>query len=160
MAARSAGILMYHWRGGEPFVLLVHPGGPYWANKDLGAWSIPKGEYEPGEDLKLAALREFQEELGVPLNTEPVPLGEIVQKGGKHVTAFVAEGELDIREIVSNTFEIEWPPRSGKRQSFPEVDRAGWFSVGEGRTRILPSQLAFLDMLAAYLSALPATEAR
>ena len=160
MAAQSAGILMYQSRGGELFVLLVHPGGPYWANKDLGAWSIPKGEYAPGDDPKLAALREFEEELGVRPGTEPVPLGEIVQKGGKHVTAFAVEGELDVATIVSNTFELEWPPRSGRRQRFPEVDRAGWFSVEEARTRILVSQRLLLDKLVDLLSDPAATEVR
>ena len=160
MAARSAGILMYQWRGGELFVLLVHPGGPYWANKDLGAWSIPKGEYAPGEDPRLAALREFEEELGTSPEGEPVILGEVMQKGGKQVTAFAMEGEFDAERMASNTFELEWPPRSGRRQSFPEVDRAAWFSLADARTKILAGQAVLLDRLVLLLSSPAAASTR
>jgi predicted NUDIX family NTP pyrophosphohydrolase len=143
MAVTSAGILLC--RGGE--VLLVHPGGPFWAKKDLGAWSIPKGEVEPGEDPETRARIEFAEETGTTLDAELRPLGEVKQKGGKIVVAFAAEGDLDADAIVSNSFEMEWPPRSGRRQSFPEVDRAAWFTIEEARERINPAQAALLDQL-------------
>jgi predicted NUDIX family NTP pyrophosphohydrolase len=130
-------------------VLLVHPGGPFWAKKDRGAWSIPKGEYSPGEDAEQAARREFEEELGVPAIGPLKLLGEIVQKAGKRVTAFSLEGDLDTAAIRSNSCEIEWPPRSGKLLTISEVDRAEWFSLEEARRRILPAQLPFLDRLAA-----------
>ena len=138
------------------FVLLVHPGGPYWARKDLGAWSIPKGEYSEGDDPQAAALREFEEELGSRPAGSLVPLGTLLQKGGKHVAAFAVEGELDPAAIVSNSFEMEWPPRSGRRQRFPEVDRAEWFGLQEARKRILQSQRPFLDRLAELIGAEPA----
>lgn len=129
-------------------MLLVHPGGPFWAKKDAGAWSIPKGELAAGEDALAAARREFEEELGSPApEDKPVPLGEVVQKAGKRITAFAIEGDLDVAAIRSNTFEMEWPPRSGKRQSFPEVDRAGWFAPEEARTRINPGQVELIDRL-------------
>jgi predicted NUDIX family NTP pyrophosphohydrolase len=144
MPVRSAGILLH--RSG-PEVLLVHPGGPFWAKKDLGAWSIPKGEIEPGEDARERALVEFREELGTTLDVELRELGEIKQKGGKIVIAFAAEGDLDAGAIVSNTFEMEWPPRSGRTATFPEVDRAQWFGLDEARERINPAQAAFLDRL-------------
>ncbi|HWT31839.1 MAG TPA: NUDIX domain-containing protein [Propylenella sp.] len=152
-ARRSAGILLY--RKGERglLVLLVHPGGPYWARKDVGAWSIPKGEYVDGDDPQAAALREFEEELGSKPAGTLVALGDLTQKGGKHVTAFALEGNLDPPDIVSNTFELEWPPRSGRRQLFPEVDRAEWFSLDDAREKILASQRAFLDRLAALIAA-------
>jgi predicted NUDIX family NTP pyrophosphohydrolase len=143
---------MFQRRGGEVFVLLVHPGGPFWAKKDLGAWSIPKGEYAPGEDPREVALREFQEELGVRPAGELIPLGEVVQKGGKRVTAFALEGELDVSATASNFFEMEWPPRSGRMQSFPEVDRAEWFALDQARQRILASQLPLLDVVAKLAS--------
>jgi predicted NUDIX family NTP pyrophosphohydrolase len=143
MAKTSAGILLH--RRGE--VLLVHPGGPFWARKDLGAWSIPKGEVEPGEDPRARALLEFAEETGTSLDAELRELGEISQKGGKVVLAFAAEGDLDAEAIASNTFELEWPPRSGRRQTFPEVDRAAWFSLEEARRRINPAQAELLDRL-------------
>jgi len=142
---QSAGILLH--RGGE--VLLVHPGGPFWAKKDAGAWSIPKGEYEEGDDPRAAALREFEEELGsaLPAGTELVELGTVKQKSGKRITAFAAEGDLDAETISSNTFEMEWPPRSGRMQAFPEVDRAGWFSIEEAREKLNPAQAEFLVRL-------------
>lgn len=152
MAARSAGILMYRRRDGVLSVLLVHPGGPFWAKKDLGAWSIPKGEIDPGDDPKAAALREFAEEIGTRPAGEPILLGELVQKGGKHVTAFALEGDAETRSITSNRFEMEWPPRSGRMQSFAEVDRAEWFSLQAAREKLLASQRPVLDMLAQFLA--------
>jgi predicted NUDIX family NTP pyrophosphohydrolase len=142
---QSAGILLR--RGDE--VLLVHPGGPFWAKKDAGAWSIPKGEYEAGDDPRACALREFEEELGtaLPADTELVELGSVKQKSGKVITAFAAEGDLDTETITSNTFEIEWPPRSGRMQAFPEVDRAAWFSLAEAREKLNPAQAEFLVRL-------------
>ena len=148
MPVTSAGILL--WRRREELeVLLVHPGGPFWARKDEGAWSIPKGECEPGEDLRARALTEFAEETGTALGNgaELRDLGEVEQKNGKVVVAFGCEGDLDPTTVVSNTFELEWPPRSGRRQSFPEVDRAAWFGLDEARRRINSAQAALLDRL-------------
>jgi predicted NUDIX family NTP pyrophosphohydrolase len=148
MAKQSAGILLYRLRSGEPEVLLVHPGGPFWARKDRGTWSIPKGEYEEGDDPRAAALREFEEETGSPLDAaELLELGAIKQRGGKVVTAWAAEGDLDPSTLTSNTFTLEWPPRSGKVREFPEVDRAEWFALAEARTKILPAQGELLDRL-------------
>jgi predicted NUDIX family NTP pyrophosphohydrolase len=144
---RSAGILMYRRRRLGLEVLLAHPGGPYWARKDAGAWSIPKGEYEEGEDALEAAKREFAEELGAEATGEPLPLGEVRQKGGKRVTAWAVEGDLDATAVNSNTFEMEWPPRSGQRRTFPEVDRVEWFSVDAAREKLNPAQHAFLDRI-------------
>jgi predicted NUDIX family NTP pyrophosphohydrolase len=147
MPASSAGILMYRCSPPSLEVLLVHPGGPYWRNKDDGAWSIPKGEIEPGEDPQDVARREFLEELGsAPVGTLR-PLGEIRQRGGKRVHAFAVEGDLDVEAITSNTFDMEWPPRSGRRQAFPEIDRAGWFTLAAARVKILESQRPLLDQL-------------
>jgi predicted NUDIX family NTP pyrophosphohydrolase len=149
-ANRSAGILLH--RDGE--VLLVHPGGPFWARKDAGAWSIPKGEYEEGDDPRACALREFEEELGSPLpaGTELVELGMVKQKSGKVITAYAAEGDLDADAIRSNTFTIEWPPRSGRMQEFPEVDRAGWFSLADAREKLNAAQAELLVRLAPLLT--------
>ncbi len=148
MPARSAGILLHRLRAGELEVLLVHPGGPLWARRDAGAWSIPKGEYGDGEDPEAAARREFEEELGVPPPAGPArPLGEVKQRGGKIVMAWALAGDLDPALAQSNTFELEWPPRSGRVRSFPEVDRAEWFTLPEGRTRINASQAELLDRL-------------
>jgi len=145
---RSAGILMYRRRDGEPEVLLVHPGGPYWEKKDLGAWSIPKGEYDDAEDPRDCALREFEEELGArPPEGELAALGTAKQPGGKVVTAWAVEGDLDPATARSNTFTLEWPPRSGVMREFPEVDRADWFTLDEARERINPAQAVFLDRL-------------
>jgi predicted NUDIX family NTP pyrophosphohydrolase len=146
---RSAGILLLRERDGEPQVLLVHPGGPYWANKDAGAWSIPKGEYEEGDDPRDCARREFEEELGTPLppDTELRELGAVRLRSGKQVTAYAAEGDLDADAITSNTFTMEWPPRSGVRREFPEVDRAGWFGLDEAREKLNPAQAKLLDRL-------------
>jgi predicted NUDIX family NTP pyrophosphohydrolase len=128
-------------------VLLVHPGGPFWKNKDLGAWSIPKGEYAAGEDPLVVAKREFQEELGGAPAGDVLPLGEIVQAGGKAVTAWAVEGDFDAAALTSNTFELEWPPKSGRRQSFPEVDRAEWFTPDQARAKIIAAQRALIDRL-------------
>ncbi|HUK58884.1 MAG TPA: NUDIX domain-containing protein [Stellaceae bacterium] len=152
MGKASAGILLYRRRGGMLEVFLVHPGGPFWARKDEGAWSIPKGEIASGEDALACAKREFREETGQGIEGEFRPLGEVRQAGGKLVTAWAVAGDLDAERIESNSFEMEWPPRSGRRQSFPEVDRAGWFSLAEARRRINKSQAAFLDRLAAELA--------
>ena len=145
MAKQSAGILIYRRRGGIVEVLLVHPGGPFWRNRDEGAWQIPKGGIEAGETAAAAALRECAEELGVELEGVPRPLARIRQAGGKWVEAFALQHELDADAIVSAAFEIEWPPRSGMTQSFPEVDRAAWFGLAEARAKILPSQASLLD---------------
>jgi len=148
MAAReSAGILLH--RADRAEVLLVHPGGPYWARKDAGAWSIPKGEVEEGEDPRTAALREFAEETGTRLPDGALePLGSVKLKSGKLVHAFAVAGDLDPEAIVSSTFELEWPPRSGRTRAFPEVDRAGWFGLDEAREKLNPAQAAFVDRLA------------
>jgi predicted NUDIX family NTP pyrophosphohydrolase len=145
----SAGLLLFRRNGQELEVLLVHPGGPFWAKRDLGAWSIPKGECEEGEDPRAAAWREFEEELGSapPDGGEPLDLGEVRQKAGKTVRAWAIAGDVDPEAITSNTFAMEWPPRSGRSQEFPEVDRAGWFALAEARERINPAQVALLDRL-------------
>jgi predicted NUDIX family NTP pyrophosphohydrolase len=145
--ASSAGILMYRQTGPRLEVLLVHPGGPFWRNKDDGAWSIPKGEMAEGEEPAVAAKREFLEETGYDLSGSLEPLGDIRQRGGKRVTAFAIEGDLDVSAIKSNTFEIEWPPKSGRMQSFPEIDRAAWFDLPAALVKILKSQRLLLDRL-------------
>jgi predicted NUDIX family NTP pyrophosphohydrolase len=150
--ASSAGILMYRQTGPGLEVLLVHPGGPFWRNKDDGAWSIPKGEMAEGEDAAVAARREFLEETGCDLSGSLEPLGEIRQRGGKRVTAFAVEGDLDVNAIKSNTFEIEWPPKGGSLQSFPEIDRAVWFDLPTAHLRILESQRLLLDRLANHVA--------
>jgi predicted NUDIX family NTP pyrophosphohydrolase len=139
---------MYKRVEGELLVLLAHPGGPFWRRRDLGAWTIPKGELEPGEDAASAARREFGEEIGINPGSVLEALGEIVQKGGKCVTAFVVEGDVDVAQLRSNTFEMEWPPRSTRMQSFPEIDRIQWMSLAQARSKILPSQLPLLQRLA------------
>jgi predicted NUDIX family NTP pyrophosphohydrolase len=145
---RSAGILLHRVAHGAPEVLLVHPGGPFWARRDAGAWSIPKGEYEDGEDPRACALREFEEELGIALPPgELVELGSVKQKGGKVVSAWAAEGDLDADSVHSNTFTMEWPPRSGHSTEFPEIDRAEWFGVEEAREKLVAAQTEFLDRL-------------
>ena len=147
--ARSAGILLYRIRDGEPKVLIVHPGGPFWARKDAGAWSIPKGEHDDDEDAQACALREFEEETGTALTPAALAdLGTVRLKSGKLVAAWAVEGDLDADTITSNTFELEWPPRSGRTQEFPEVDRAGWFGLDAAREKLIPAQSAFLDRLA------------
>jgi predicted NUDIX family NTP pyrophosphohydrolase len=156
----SAGILMYRQRDGRLEVLLVHPGGPVWARRDVGAWSIPKGEYEEGEELLAAARREFAEELGSPPpDGETVDLGEIRQKSGKRVRAWALRGDLDADRTQSNTFTMEWPPRSGQLQEFPEVDRAEWLTLEQARERINPAQAALLDRLEQMVGAQPPVDA-
>jgi predicted NUDIX family NTP pyrophosphohydrolase len=146
--ARSAGLLLFRQTGGELEVLLVHPGGPFWAKRDLGAWSIPKGEYSEDEEPLAAARREFAEELGTAApEGEALALGEIRQKSGKVVTAWAIAGDLDPEGITSNTFTMEWPPKSGRTREFPEVDRAQWFGLEEARERINPGQASLLDRL-------------
>ena len=154
MPKLSAGLLVYRRTGGELEVLLVHPGGPFWAKKDDGAWSVPKGEYEPDEDPLEVALREFEEEIGAepPDHATAVSLGELRQPSGKVVRAWAVEGDLDVSEVRSNTFEMEWPPRSGRTQEFPEVDRAGWFGLEEARRKLLRGQVGFLDRLEELLA--------
>ena len=148
-AKRSAGILLHRVRDGVREVLLVHPGGPFWAKKDLGAWSLPKGEYDDDEDPQACALREFAEELGTPPpDGDLVELGEVRQRGGKVVTAWALAGDADPAAIRSNTFTMEWPPRSGTMREFPEVDRADWFALDAARERILPAQAPLLERLA------------
>jgi predicted NUDIX family NTP pyrophosphohydrolase len=148
MASKSAGILAFRVNAKKLEVLLVHPGGPFWRNKDLGAWSIPKGEYGPGEEAETAARREFHEELGIEMTETLLPLGDVRQKGGKVVTAFAVEADIDVDTIQSNTFELEWPPRSGRRQTFPEVDRAAWFDLATAGVKINEAQRTLLDRLA------------
>jgi len=139
---------MYRRSGGTLEVLLVHPGGPFWMKKDAGAWSIPKGEYEAGEEALAAAAREFQEETGLVARGPYTPLTPIRQPGGKVVEAWAFEGDCDAESLKSTTFSLEWPRGSGRRQEFPEVDRAGWFGLDEARRKILPAQAALLDELA------------
>jgi len=147
----SAGLLLYRIRHAAIEVLLVHPGGPYWKTKDDGAWSIPKGEFSPAEDPLVAARREFFEETGVAIEGDLRALKPIRQSGGKIVHAWAVEGNLDPTTIVSNTFEIEWPPRSGRLQSFPEIDRAAWFALPEATRKILRGQVPLLEELAQML---------
>jgi len=154
MPTESAGVLMFKRQHGQIFVLLVHPGGPFWRRKDLGAWSIPKGERSAGEDAEATARREFAEELGGTLAGPLLPLGRIKQRGGKQVEAFAVEGDFDVDRLAGNSFEIEWPPRSGRLQSFPEVDSAAWFPLGLAREKINVAQRELLDRLEAlYASA-------
>jgi predicted NUDIX family NTP pyrophosphohydrolase len=149
MAKRSAGILLHREGPGGREVLLVHPGGPFWARRDDGAWSIPKGEYEEGEEAMACALREFEEELGSALEHagELVELGDVRQRNRKVVTVWAAEGDLDPSAVRSNTFSMEWPPRSGRRQEFPEIDRAEWFTLARAREKLVDAQAAFIDRL-------------
>src|SRR5271166_4919921 len=151
MPKRSAGILVYRRRKGGLELLLVHPGGPFWAKKDLGAWSIPKGEYAQGEDALPVARRELEEETGMRGEGDALPLGELIQPGRKIVTAFALEGDFDPAALRSNTFELEWPPRSGQTRSFPEIDRAQWFPPAQARRKILAGQEEFIDRLLAAL---------
>ncbi len=151
MAKESAGILLYCLRRNRVEVFLVHPGGPFWRNKDEGAWTIPKGEANAGEDRLAAAIREFAEETGTALAGDFRALPAVKQAGGKWVHAFTIEGDLDPATLVSNEFEMEWPPRSGKHARFPEVDRGAWFTLDEARRRINKGQAALLDALSAQL---------
>ena len=150
---KSAGILLYKRAVDGISVLLVHPGGPFWARRDLGAWSIPKGEYSDDEQPEAAARREFAEELGQDFPGALQPLGEVRQKGGKLVVAFAAEADFDVAALRSNLFEMEWPPRSGRRQSFPEVDRVEWFLLPAARQKIIAGQRPLLDLLEAISTA-------
>jgi predicted NUDIX family NTP pyrophosphohydrolase len=147
MPKRSAGLLMYRRHNRQLEVFLVHPGGPFWAKKDLGAWSISKGEYVEGELPLEAARREFEEETGFAAEGDFLELGAVQQGGGKVVMAWAFEGDCDPSKLISNRCEIEWPPRSGRKIEIPEVDRGGWFSIAEARERILKSQAPFLDRL-------------
>jgi len=140
-------LLMYRYRNGEPEVFLVHPGGPFWSKKNVGSWSIPKGEYEVGEDPQQAATREFHEETGFVVEGPMCELGAVRQAGGKIVSAWCFEGECDPEKLVSNRFQMEWPPRSGRMAEFPEVDRGGWFSIAAAQEHILKSQAPFIDRL-------------
>jgi predicted NUDIX family NTP pyrophosphohydrolase len=148
----SAGLLLYRRAGPSLQVLLVHPGGPFWQRKDLGAWTIPKGEVTDGEALLEAARREFQEETGYTIDAPAEPLGHVRLTSGKVIHAFAVEGDLDAARIRSNTFELEWPRGSGRRRIYPEVDRAAWFDLGEARQKILPAQASLLDALRVLLS--------
>lgn len=152
---RSAGILLFRERSGATEVLLVRPGGPYWRAKDIGAWMIPKGMVEAGETPLQAAVREFEEELGVPLEATPTRLRAVRQSGGKWVEAFAAEGDFDCDGLSSIEFEMEWPPKSGRMERFPEVQDARWMTLAEARRRMLPSQLPLLDALEQQLSGAP-----
>ncbi len=139
-------------RGGDSIeVFLVHPGGPFWAKKDGGSWSIPKGEYESGEDPLAAARREFHEETGFDADGDFCPLTPVKQKSGKVVSVWAVEGSLDADTILSNSFSVEWPPNSGRQAEFPEVDKAGWFGPAEAREKLIPPQAAFVDSLLAHL---------
>jgi predicted NUDIX family NTP pyrophosphohydrolase len=152
---QSAGLLLFRRGDGEPEVLLGHPGGPFWKKKDHGAWSIPKGLIVPGETPLAAAKREFAEETGHHPSGEAIPLGEARQPGGKIVHIWAVQDDWDTALLQSNMFEMEWPPRSGRRQSFPEIDRAAWFKVADARLKILKGQAVFIDRL---LEALGRTE--
>lgn len=151
----SAGVLLYRIRDGELQVFLVHPGGPFWANKDDGAWSIPKGEAEAGADLLATARAEFAEETGSPISGDFLRLEPIRQRSGKLVHAWAIDGDIDATSIRSNTFSLEWPPRSGNARQFPEVDRGGWFALAAARDKILAGQRGFLDQLRDRLSINP-----
>ena len=149
MPQLSAGILMWREGASGPEVLLGHFGGPMWKHRDSGAWAIPKGMVEPDEDLEACARREFEEELGHKAEGALVPLGRIRQTGGKQVEAFALEGDLDAERVTRNSFTVEWPPRSGRFATYPEIDRAAWFALDEARAKILPSQRPILDAFAA-----------
>jgi predicted NUDIX family NTP pyrophosphohydrolase len=155
VAKQSAGILAYRRSGDEWQVFLVHPGGPFWAKKDHGAWSIPKGEFDDDEGELIAARREFREEVGQDIDGEFVKLTPRRQKSGKTIHAWAVEGDVDESKLVSNEFEMEWPPRSGKMQRFPEVDRGQWFDMAEAKGRINPGQVPILEELAQLLEARP-----
>ena len=147
MSKKSAGILLYRFHTNIPEVLLVHPGGPYWSRKDLGAWSIPKGEFEDDEDALEAAKREFEEETGMRVTGDFIELNPVKQKSGKVVYAWAVEGNINPEEIISNTFEIEWPPKSGMGKTFPEIDQAVWFTLDKAKIKILEAQVPLIDEL-------------
>ena len=160
MAQESAGVLLYRRRDGVLQVLLAHPGGPFWRTRDEGAWTVPKGAIDPGESPEAAARREFEEEMGTPVTGELRPLPRVRQRGGKWVEAFAVQGDFDVSTLRSNTFETEWPPRSGRNTTFPEVDRAEWLDLDIARRKILPGQAALLDHLEALLQATETSVAR
>ncbi|MGY4537247.1 putative NUDIX family NTP pyrophosphohydrolase [Mucilaginibacter sp. UYNi724] len=147
MLKQSAGILLYRLTDGVLQVFLVHPGGPYFRKKDDGAWSVPKGEFTDDEEPLAAAKREFEEEAGKPITGNFIKLQPVKQKSGKVVHAWAVEGDIDHTNITSNTFEIEWPPKSGKRASFPEIDRAGWFTIDEAKVKMIPGQIGLIEEL-------------
>ena len=151
MAKDSAGVLVYRRRAGALEVLLVHPGGPFWRNKDAGAWTIPKGEIDDGEDPRACALRELGEETGLDYRGPLIALSPVTQKGGKRVQAWAAESDFDPASLTSSAFEMEWPPKSGKRAVFPEVDRAEWFDLETARAKINAAQAAWLEELSAVV---------
>ena len=152
MPRESAGLLLYRKREGELQFLLVHPGGPFWKNKDAGAWTIPKGEVQPGEDAQAAAEREFVEELGFTPQGELIPLTPVKQKAGKVIHAWAVEGDCDTSTIKSNTFTVEWPPRSGRMQEFPEIDQAAFFDLDQAKLKINPAQVNLLQELTAKVA--------
>ena len=149
---RSAGLLMFRRRGADVEVLLAHPGGPFWSRRDLASWTLPKGEIAEGEDPLAAARREFEEETGFASAPPFLLLGELKQKSGKRITAWAFEGDADPARLVSNPFEMEWPPRSGRMQFFPEVDRVGWFGPREARAKLIAGQAPFMDALERLLA--------
>ena len=149
----SAGLLLFRVREGRLEVLLAHPGGPFWSRRDAASWTIPKGLVEPGEDTLTAARREFAEETGHAPEGEPIPLQPLKQPSRKVIHAWAIEGDWDPATLRSNTFEMEWPPRSGRMGTFPEVDRAAWFAIDEARAKLLPGQVPFLDQLQARVAA-------
>ena len=160
MAKKSAGVLMYRRAGDSVEVFLVHPGGPFWAKKDVGSWSIPKGEYDAGEDALTAARREFREETGFELEGQLVPLATVRQAGGKVISAWALEGTCDPTRVRSDRFSMEWPPKSGRRAEFPEVDRAAWFTPSEARAKLTRGQVPLVDALCALLGIEPDSHSR
>jgi predicted NUDIX family NTP pyrophosphohydrolase len=160
MAKRSAGLLMYRWKDRQPELFLVHPGGPFWARKDAGAWSIPKGLYEEGEDPLAAAKREFEEETGCMPRGRFFELGAFKQPSGKQIFAWAVEGDCDLSNFKSNLFAMEWPPKSGRMQDFPEVDRAAWFRPHQAMRKIVRGQLPILTALLERLGCEPAADAQ
>jgi predicted NUDIX family NTP pyrophosphohydrolase len=147
LAKRSAGLLLFRRSNGGLEVFLAHPGGPFWVKKDLGAWTIPKGEYEPGEEALDAARREFEEETGFKVDGEFLDLGTVTQNSGKIVAAWAVEGDCDPEKLVSNFCQVEWPPRSRRMIEIPEIDRGAWYSIDEARTKIFTAQVSFLERL-------------
>lgn len=152
MHRTSAGILLYRRNKKKPEVFLVHPGGPFWAKKDMGVWSLPKGEIEPEEDLLQAAIRETEEETGITAEGKFIPLTSQKQKSGKMIHAWAVQGDFDSSKIKSNTFEMEWPPKSGKREIFPEIDKGSWFDLEEAKLKIVPGQVPFISELEGLLA--------
>ena len=151
MTKQSAGVLLFRRKKNQVEIFLVHPGGPFWLKKDLGAWTIPKGEIEAGEEALDVAIREFSEETGQTISGKFIPLKPVKQKGGKTITAWAVEGDADHSKIISNTFEMEWPPKTGNMKTFPEIDKAEWFSVSTAKEKINAAQIAFIDELISKL---------